>query len=70
MLNSLNTEQHKAVTAPLTPLLILAGAGTGKTRVLVHRMAWLIQSGQTHPHVNKLRCWKAATTTDEMWRIT
>lgn len=40
-LSKLNTEQFKAVTAPLEHMLVLAGAGSGKTRVLVHRMAHL-----------------------------
>ena len=43
ILDDLNDAQREAVTAPPGPLLILAGAGSGKTRVLVHRMAWLIQ---------------------------
>lgn len=40
-LSDLNTEQHQAVTAPIEHMLILAGAGSGKTRVLVHRMVYL-----------------------------
>lgn len=43
LLDSLNDAQREAVVAPLCHQLILAGAGSGKTRVLVHRIAWLIQ---------------------------
>ena len=43
LLNGLNEYQRQAVTAPLGHALILAGAGSGKTRVLVSRMAWLIE---------------------------
>lgn len=44
-LSDLNAEQHQAVTAPVDHMLVLAGAGSGKTRVLVHRMAWLAREG-------------------------
>jgi DNA helicase-2/ATP-dependent DNA helicase PcrA len=42
ILASLNDAQRQAVTAPARPMLVIAGAGSGKTRVLVHRAAWLI----------------------------
>ncbi len=49
LLDPLNDAQREAVTAPPSSLLILAGAGSGKTRVLVHRIAWLIETGQASP---------------------
>ena len=43
ILDSLNDAQRQAVTSPSEPALVIAGAGSGKTRVLVHRAAWLIE---------------------------
>jgi DNA helicase-2/ATP-dependent DNA helicase PcrA len=49
LLRNLNPEQLAAVTLPQHPALILAGAGSGKTRVLTTRIAWLLQNGLTGP---------------------
>ena len=49
LLHNLNPEQLAAVTLPAQPALILAGAGSGKTRVLTTRIAWLIQTMQISP---------------------
>ncbi|MCK5869298.1 DNA helicase II [Methylococcaceae bacterium CS1] len=50
IINSLNDAQREAVSAPARSMLVLAGAGSGKTRVLVHRIAWLIKIEQISPH--------------------
>ncbi len=50
LLRGLNPEQLAAVTLPPQHALILAGAGSGKTRVLTTRIAWLIQTAQVGPH--------------------
>jgi DNA helicase-2/ATP-dependent DNA helicase PcrA len=50
ILNDLNDAQRQAVTAEVGNTLVLAGAGSGKTRVLVHRIAWLIQAEDFSPY--------------------
>ncbi|MEY2655303.1 MAG: hypothetical protein RLZZ524_2331 [Pseudomonadota bacterium] len=49
LLAQLNDEQHRAVALPAEHALILAGAGSGKTRVLTTRIAWLLQTSQVSP---------------------
>ena len=50
LIHSLNEAQAQAVTSEAHRLLVLAGAGSGKTRVLVHRIAWLIQEKSLSPY--------------------
>ena len=49
ILDNLNTEQHEAVVYKNGPILVLSGAGTGKTRVLTSRFAYLVQNKGVKP---------------------
>ena len=49
LLDQLNDQQREAVTAPDGPALVIAAAGTGKTRTLTHRVAWLVQEHDVRP---------------------
>ena len=50
LLESLNPTQKEAVTSPFSHVRVLAGAGSGKTRVLTHRIAWIIQTKSVSPY--------------------
>jgi len=50
IIDPLNDAQRQAVCAPTSNILVLAGAGSGKTRVLVHRIAWLMQAENISPY--------------------
>ena len=63
LLKGLNPEQAAAVSHGKGPLLVLSGAGSGKTRVLTHRLAWLVAQGVPEPAVVALTfTYKAATS--------
>ena len=49
IISELNDAQREAVTADSQPILVLAGAGSGKTRVLTHRIAWICEVGALSP---------------------
>ena len=48
-ISSLNARQKEAVTAPMGPFLVLAGPGSGKTKTLTYRIAYIIEKKLVHP---------------------
>ena len=51
LVNNMNKEQSEAVRTTEGPLLIMAGAGSGKTRVLTHRIAYLLEEKNVSPNL-------------------
>jgi len=54
LIDGLNLEQKKAVVHGKGPLLVIAGAGTGKTMVIIRRIAYLISQKMAHPYHGRL----------------
>jgi len=51
--SALNPEQYAAVASPAGPALVIAGAGSGKTRTLTYRVAWLMDQGLSLIHISE-----------------
>ena len=52
LLDGLDPEQARAASAPRGPVSIIAGAGTGKTRTITHRIAYLVEGGFVNPDLS------------------